>query len=39
MENWRSEKRQRACNIVIHGVNETVGVEKNDGKQHAMKHM
>ena len=27
----RSEKRRRACNIVIHGVNEAVGVEKNDG--------
>ena len=30
----RSEKRRRACNIVINGVNDAVGVEKNDGKKH-----
>ena len=28
------EKRWRACDIVIHGINEAVGVEKNDGKKH-----
>ena len=30
----QSEKRWRASNIVIRGVNEAVGVEKNDGKKH-----
>ena len=29
----QSEKRRRTCNIVIHGVNVAVGVEKNDGKK------
>ena len=31
----QTEKRRRACNIILHGVNEAVDADRNEAKKHA----